>query len=65
MASVGEEQHAQCAFLSDFAQQSSQFDPTTLKSIRLVFDRIPQGTVVVDDIGVSSKAGPFTKLGEP
>jgi dienelactone hydrolase len=51
--------------LSDFAQQSSQFDPTTLKAIRLVFDRIPQGTVVVDDIGVSSKAGPFTKLGEP
>jgi hypothetical protein len=30
-----------------------------------VFDRLVAGTVVVDDIGVSSKAGPFTALGEP
>ena len=51
--------------LAEFAQQSSQFDPATLRSVRLVFDRIVQGTVVVDDIGVSSKAGPFTNVSEP
>lgn len=51
--------------LAEFAQQSSQFDPSSLKSIRLVFDRINAGTVVVDDIGISSKAGPFTTVSEP
>ena len=51
--------------LGDFVQVSPQFDPTTLKSIRLVFDRLVAGTVVVDDIGVSSRAAPFVALGEP
>lgn len=51
--------------LAEFAQAAPQFDPTTLRSIRLVFDRITAGTVVVDDIGVSSKAGPFLSVGEP
>ncbi|HEY4130708.1 MAG TPA: hypothetical protein VGM50_08820 [Gemmatimonadaceae bacterium] len=51
--------------MGDFVQVSPQFDPTHLKSIRLVFDRLVAGTVVVDDIGVSSTAGPFTSLGEP
>ena len=51
--------------LNDFVQVSPQFDPTTLKSIRLVFDRLVAGTVVVDDIGVSSRAAPFVALGEP
>jgi hypothetical protein len=51
--------------LADFAQASPQFDPSTLKSMRLVFDRLVAGTVVVDDIGVSSKAGPFTNVSEP
>jgi hypothetical protein len=51
--------------LAEFAEQSPQFDPSTLKSVRLMFDRIVQGTVVVDDIGVSSKAGPFTNVSEP
>ena len=45
--------------LADFAQASPQFDPTHLRSIRLVFDRLVAGTVVVDDIGVSATAGPF------
>jgi hypothetical protein len=30
-----------------------------------VFDRLVAGTVVVDDIGVSSKAMAFDALGEP
>ncbi len=51
--------------LADFAQASPQFDPTRLRSIRLVFDRLVAGTVVVDDIGVSATAGPFLALGEP
>ncbi len=51
--------------LADFAQASPQFDPTHLQSMRLVFDRLVAGTVVVDDIGISATAGPFLALGEP
>jgi hypothetical protein len=51
--------------LAEFAQVSPQFDLTHLRSIRLVFDRLVAGTVVVDDIGVSATAGPFLALGEP
>jgi hypothetical protein len=51
--------------LADFVRASPQFDPTHLRSIRLVFDRLVAGTVVVDDIGVSSSATPFIVLGEP
>src|SRR3954469_723738 len=32
--------------LGDFMQQSPQFDPNTLRSIRLVFDRLVAGTIV-------------------
>ena len=51
--------------LGDFVPASPQFDPSHLKSIRLVFDRLVAGTVVVDDIGVSSKTAAFVALGEP
>jgi dienelactone hydrolase len=51
--------------LADFMQVSPSLDPTHLRSIRLVFDRLVAGTVVVDDIGVSSAARPFLALGEP
>ncbi|HXT17636.1 MAG TPA: hypothetical protein VN706_18500 [Gemmatimonadaceae bacterium] len=51
--------------ISDFVQAAPQFDPAHLRSIRLVFDRLQAGTVVVDDIGVSGRAGPFETLGEP
>jgi dienelactone hydrolase len=51
--------------LAEFAQASPEFDPTKLRSIRLVFDRLVAGTVVVDDIGLSSRAGPFVAVGEP
>jgi hypothetical protein len=45
--------------LADFAQAAPSFDPTHLRSIRLVFDKLSAGTIMVDDIGVSSGAGPF------
>ncbi len=51
--------------LSELVRGSPAFDATHLRSIRLVFDRLMVGTVVVDDIGVSSKIAPFVKLGEP
>jgi len=51
--------------LSDFVQASPQLDAAHLRSIRLVFDRLVAGTIVVDDIGLSSKATPFLALGEP
>src|SRR6476646_1169666 len=43
--------------MSDFTQASPSFDPTHLRSIRLVFDKLVAGTIIVDDIGVSSRAG--------
>ncbi|MGH7619542.1 MAG: hypothetical protein ACREPM_20200, partial [Gemmatimonadaceae bacterium] len=51
--------------LSDFIQASPAFDPNHLRSIRLVFDRLVAGTVVVDDVGISATAGPFVGAGEP
>lgn len=39
--------------LSDFALANPAFDPETLRSVRLVFDRAQAGTVVIDDIGLS------------
>ena len=51
--------------MSDFTQASPSFDPTHLRSIRLVFDKLVAGTIIVDDIGVSSRAGPFLSVSEP
>ena len=51
--------------LADFVQAAPGFDPTRLRSIRLVFDRLIAGTVVVDDIGVSARAAPFVALQAP
>jgi hypothetical protein len=51
--------------LVDFAQAAPGFDPTHLRSIRLVFDKLVAGTVVVDDIGVSGTAGPFIARDQP
>ena len=39
--------------LSDFVADNPSFDPGTLRSVRLVFDRTTAGTVVVDDVGLS------------
>ncbi|MEP6495085.1 MAG: MFS transporter [bacterium] len=51
--------------LADLMRASPTFDPAHLRSIRLVFDKIVAGTIVVDDIGISAKAGPFVVGGEP
>jgi hypothetical protein len=51
--------------LADFVQAAPGFDPTHLRSVRLVFDRLVAGTVVVDDIGVSSRAAPFVAPATP
>ena len=44
--------------LADFAKASPDFDPTHLRSIRLLFDKTVAGTVVVSDIGISAKIDP-------
>ena len=51
--------------IDEFARTAPTFDPSHLRTIRLVFDRLVAGTVVVDDIGISSGARPFVALGEP
>jgi hypothetical protein len=51
--------------LADFAKVAPGFDASHLRSIKLVFDKLVAGTVVVDDIGVSSKAGPFVSVETP
>jgi hypothetical protein len=51
--------------LADFVQVSPQLDVAHLRSMRLVFDRLVAGTVVVDDIGISARAGPFVALATP
>ena len=45
--------------LADFVRVAPKLDPSRLRSVRLVFDRLVAGTVVVDDIGVSSATSPF------
>jgi dienelactone hydrolase len=40
--------------LADFVAASPQFAPDKLKAIRLVFDRVPAGTIILDDVGVSA-----------
>ncbi len=39
--------------LADFAGGLSNFNPAKLRSIRLVFDRAPLGTIILDDVGLS------------
>jgi hypothetical protein len=51
--------------LADFAKAAPGFDAAHLRSIKLVFDRLVAGTIVVDDIGISSRAGPFIGTEEP
>jgi hypothetical protein len=37
-----------------FVEVNSSFDPSRLEDIRFVFDRFPNGTIMLDDIGISS-----------
>ncbi|HTI65643.1 MAG TPA: hypothetical protein VL524_19100, partial [Gemmatimonadaceae bacterium] len=50
--------------IADFARAAPELDPRHLRSIRLVFDRLVAGTVVVDDIGVSSHTAAFVAARE-
>jgi dienelactone hydrolase len=44
--------------LADFAGAPGNFNPSKLRSIRLVFDRAPLGTVILDDVGLSPAMDP-------
>jgi dienelactone hydrolase len=44
--------------LAEFARSAPQFAPNRLKTIRFVFDRSVAGTVVVEDIGLSTPTDP-------
>ncbi len=37
--------------LAAFVKADPAFDPTTLTSVRFIFDRSPAGVVVLDDLG--------------
>lgn len=51
--------------IADFGRVAPELDARHLRSIRLVFDRLVAGTVVVDDVGVSSQTARFVAVGEP
>jgi dienelactone hydrolase len=36
-----------------FVEANSSFDPSKLENIRFVFDRFPNGTIMLDDVGIS------------
>jgi hypothetical protein len=37
--------------LADFVEANPAFDPSTVTTVRFIFDRTPAGVVVLDDIG--------------
>jgi dienelactone hydrolase len=45
--------------LADFTGGPANFNPAKLRSIRLVFDRAPLGTVIIDDVGLSPSMDPI------
>ena len=51
--------------LADFVAASPQFAPDKLKAIRLVFDRTPAGTIILDDVGVSAIDPAFLAQARP
>jgi dienelactone hydrolase len=40
--------------IHSFIESNSSFDPSRLENIRFVFDRFPNGTIMLDDIGIST-----------
>ena len=48
--------------IQDFVEASPRFDVSSLRSIKFVFDLVPAGTVVVDDIGFSALRPGFTSV---
>jgi hypothetical protein len=51
--------------LADFVTASPRFAPDKLRSIRLVFDRAPAGTIILDDVGVSAIDPAFFAQAKP
>ena len=51
--------------LEDFSEQNPQLDLSRLRTVRLLFDRTPAGTVVVDDIGFSELEPAWTRATVP
>jgi hypothetical protein len=49
--------------LRDFAQAAPGLDLRRLRTVRLVFDRTPAGTVVLDDVGFARPSADFTRVG--
>lgn len=47
--------------LADFAQSSPDFDPKTLTTVRLLFDKTIAGQVIVEHIGISTLAKNIVK----
>jgi dienelactone hydrolase len=43
--------------LRAFAEAKPGFDPAALRAVRFVFDRSPEGVVIVDDVGIADGAG--------
>src|SRR5438067_612374 len=44
--------------LADFAKAAPGFVPRDLKTVRLLFDRTPAGTVILSDVGLSTTIDP-------
>jgi len=42
--------------MSQFVQANGAFDPSTLRAVRMVFDRTKAGAVLLDDIGITTMA---------
>jgi dienelactone hydrolase len=45
--------------LRDFKAVAPSFEPSQLRAIRLVFDRTPSGTIVLDDVGIAHVPAAF------
>jgi dienelactone hydrolase len=43
--------------LEAFARANGAFDPASIKSVRLVFDRVRAGTIMLDDVGITTVSG--------
>jgi hypothetical protein len=51
--------------LADFAAASPAFDAERLRVVRLLFDRVEKGTVVVDDVGLARAGASLVGLAAP
>ena len=51
--------------LADFVAATQALDVSTLRTVRLVFDRAPAGTIILDDVGFSRMPPAFTRVAVP